>query len=102
MFLGFHFFLFADDTSIIYANNDLHTLQSKVNLELANVCEWHKTNKLTLNIKKSNYVIFRPCQKIIPLIPQIKIFNPMSSTQTILEMKDFVKYLRIMTDSDLS
>ena len=98
----FTFYLFADDTSIIYANNDLRTLESTVNLELAKVSEWLKANKLTLNIKKSNYVIFRPRQKIMPFVPQIKIFNPMSNTQTILEIKDFVKYLGIMIDSDLS
>ena len=68
--------MFADDTSIIYANNDLLTL------------EWLKANKMTLNIKKSNNVIFRPRQKIMPFVPQIKIFNPMSNTQTILEIKD--------------
>ena len=98
----FTFYLFADDTSIIYANNDLRTLESTVNLELAKVSEWLKANKLTLNIKKSNYVVFRPRQKIMPFVPQIKIFNPMSNTQTILEIKDFVKYLGIMIDSDLS
>ena len=59
-------------------------------------------NKLTLNVKKSNYVIFRPRQKRIPFIPQIKIFNPTLNTRVILEMKDFVKYLGIMIDSELS
>ena len=60
--------------------------------ELAKVSEWLKANKLTLNIKKSNYVIFRPRQKTMPFVSQVKIFNPMSNTQTSLEIKDFVKY----------
>ena len=38
----------------------------------------------------------------MPFVPQVKIFNPMSNTQTSLEIKDFVKYLGIMIDSDLS
>ena len=38
----------------------------------------------------------------MPFVPQVKIFNPMSNNQTILEIKDFVKYLGIMIDSDLS
>ena len=38
----------------------------------------------------------------MPFVPKIKIFNSMSNTQTILEIKDFVKYLGIMIDSDLS
>ena len=59
-------------------------------------------NKLTLNVKKSNYVIFRPRQKRIPFIPQIKIFNPTLNARVIVEMKDSVKYLGIMIDSELS
>ena len=78
----FTFYLFADDTSIIYANNNLRTLESTVNSELAKVSEWLKANKLTLNIKKSNYIIFRPRQKTMSFVPQVKIFNPMSNTLT--------------------
>ena len=50
----------------------------------------------------SNYVIFRPSQKTISFIPQIKIFNPTSNTPVILETKDLVKCLGIMVDSELS
>ena len=58
-------------------------------------------NKLTLNVKKCNYVIVRPHQKTIPFIPQIKTFNPTSNTRVILELKGFAKYLDIMIDSEL-
>ena len=98
----FTFYLFADDTSLTYANDNLRTLELTVNNELEKVSEWLNANKLTLNVKKSNYVIFRPRQKRIPFIPQIKIFNPTLNTRVILEMKDFVKYLGIMIDSELS
>jgi hypothetical protein len=47
----FNFFLFADDTNLLYANKNLKTLESVVNSEL-NVCKWLNVNKLTLNIKK--------------------------------------------------
>ena len=40
----FTFYLFADDTNIIYANNDLRTLESTVNLGLAKVSEWLKAD----------------------------------------------------------
>ena len=48
----FAFCLFADDTSIILANNNLKELETLVNRELGNVNEWLKANKLSLNIKK--------------------------------------------------
>ena len=98
----FTFYLFADDTSLTYANGNLSTLELTVNNELEKVSEWLNANKLTLNVKKSNYVIFSLRQKTIPFIPQIKIFNPTLNTRVTLEMKDFVKYLGIMIDSELS
>ena len=88
----FTFYLFADDTSLTYANDNLRTLELTVNNELEKVSEWLNANKLTLNVKKSNYVISCPHQKRIPFIPETKIFNPTLNTGLILEMEDFVKY----------
>ena len=53
------FYLFADDTNLLYADNDLKTLKTVIN-KLNNVCHWLNANKLTINAKKSNFVIFRP------------------------------------------
>ena len=39
---------------------------------------------------------------LLLFIPQIKFFNPTLNTRVILQMKDFVKYLGIMIDSELS
>ena len=98
----FAFYLFADDTSIILANNNLKELETLVNRELGNVNEWLKANKLSLNIKKSNFVIFLPRQKNMPFIPRIRIFDSVTNTYANLEMKDYVKYLGLMIDSNLS
>ena len=35
-----NFYLFADDTNILYANNNLKSIESVVNEELREVCEW--------------------------------------------------------------
>ena len=51
----FTFYLFADDT---YANDNLRILELTVNNELDKVGESLNANKLTLNVNKSNYVIF--------------------------------------------
>ena len=53
----FTFYLFADDASLTYANDNLRTIELTVNNELQKVNEWLDANKLTLNVKKSNYVI---------------------------------------------
>ena len=57
------FYLFADDTNLLYADKNLKSLESMVNDELCKLYDWLIANKLSLNIKKSNYVIFRPRQK---------------------------------------
>ena len=49
-----HFILFADDTNVFFSHNSIHSLLSIVNTELIHVAEWFKTNKLSLNIGKTN------------------------------------------------
>ena len=56
--------LFADDTSLFHAHTNLHTLIEEVNIELQNIAIWFNSNKLTLNVKKSNFIIFTPKGKI--------------------------------------
>ena len=50
--------MYADDTNLFYSNNDIETLFSTVNMELEKISEWFKANKLSLNIKKTNYTLF--------------------------------------------
>ena len=51
--------LSADDTNIFYSHHDASNLMELVNLELKNITCWFYTNKLSTNVKKSNFVIFR-------------------------------------------
>ena len=57
---------------------------------------------MTLNISKSNYVIFRPYQKRLPLKPKIVVFDNVLSKSVNLECKDYVKYLGVLIDCILS
>ena len=98
----FQFYLYADDTNILYANKDLKTLESKVNKELKNVYLWLTSNKLTLNPKKSNFVIFHPRQKKVNYQPQICIYDNETRSRIPLEHKDYIKYLGILIDKNLS
>ncbi len=50
--------LFADDTTIIHASNDINKLISTLNKELALILNWFQLNRLSLNVKKINYIIF--------------------------------------------
>ena len=57
------FFPFVDDKNILYADKNIKTMETTVNNELIKVSNWLTANRLTLNIKKSDFVIFRPYQK---------------------------------------
>ena len=59
----FDFHLFADDVNLFYENKSLSILQTSINIELNNIHIWLCANKLSLNIEKSNFVIFHSPQK---------------------------------------
>ena len=96
------FYLFADDTNLLYADKDLNTLETVVNNELNSVCNWLNANKLTINAKKSNFVIFRPAQKRINHQPCIRISDKKNNGFALLECKDYVKFLGVLIDKNLT
>ena len=51
---------FADDTSIMQSHSSLQILLKHINKDLSNLSNWLETNKLGLNIKKTELVLFRP------------------------------------------
>ena len=97
-----NFYLFADDTNILYANSNLKSLESVVNEELRKVCEWLNTNKLSLNTSKSNFVIFHPFQRKPDYNVTLKMYDNDLKILTSLERKHYVKYLGVLIDSHLS
>ena len=60
------FHLFADDAYLFYKHKHLKVIESKVNNELVNIHAWLSANKLSLNIDKSNVIIFHPPQRKLP------------------------------------
>ena len=98
----FKFFLFADDTNVLYAHKDLKAPESIVNAELHNLYNWLTSNKLILNINKSNFVIFRPYQKQLSYMPQINIFDNGKNKVVTLQQKNYRKYLVLLIDENLS
>ena len=96
------FYLFADDTNLLYADKNLRELEIKVNTELSKIFDWLVANKLSLNIKKFNFVIFRPRQKILNYQVNLKVFDHHTNSYISLERKKFIKYLGVLIDENLS
>ena len=59
--------IFADDTSIFYSHSDPKHLESVLNEELTKVDVWMKSNKLSVNIEKTNYIILNLIGRLLLL-----------------------------------
>jgi hypothetical protein len=76
----FDFIIYADDTTLsttiemVIKNNADLTASDVINKELSMVNNWLKLNKLSLNIKKSKYLIFHKKMKNVPRLT-LKIDN---------------------------
>ena len=95
------FILFADDTNILYSNSDIVQLMNTVNSELAILSDWFKANRLSLNVQKTNYIMFGyknvpPSNGSQDLNFDIKIENV-----NILRV-EFTKFLGVIIDFKLT
>ena len=50
--------LFADDTTIYLSSNDIAYLFTRLNQELQMLTDLFRANKLSLNVAKTNYLLF--------------------------------------------
>ena len=87
--------LFADDTSLFHAHMCFNTLIEEVNIEIQKISTRFHTNKLSLNTKKSNFIIFTPKGK------KIQYQQCQVDGNKIKHVK-FTKFLEIFIDEHLS
>ena len=52
--------LFADDTNLFCNGRNRDELIEKINEELKLIYKWVNVNKLSLNIEKTNFMLFTP------------------------------------------
>ena len=68
-------------------HKNLQTIHENINTDMATLDDWFKANKLSLNISKTNYVIFRPSNGILPDVR--------------FDLKSSVKFLGMVLDENL-
>ena len=90
------FYLFADDTNIYFDSPDLFNLQKTVNKELCKIKRWLQSNRLALNIDKTNFVLFHSSSKKITEFITIKIGRKK------IKQENHVCFLGVLLDSTLS
>ena len=88
--------MYADDTNL-YISDKTKNLVKKGNEELARVDDWLVANKLTLNISKTNFILFRP-----PKCKEVQV-NPIVSLRgKQIEKVSSTKFLGVYVDEHLS
>ena len=87
---------FADDTNILYVSSNLKDINKKIDNDLSNLVQWLRANKISLNVSKTEIVIFKSHSKQIT-----KHLNFCLNGQKIIP-KNHTKYLGIITDKHLT
>ena len=55
--------LFADDTNLFISHNDPVYLINTLNRELNKLSTWFAANRLSLNLSRTKFMVFKPWQK---------------------------------------
>ena len=88
------FILFADDTNVFYSDTTVEKVVGVINSELKYLSLWFKINKLSLNVKKSNYMLF--------MKNNCKLNTDLYIDDTKLEKVNVTKFLGVYVDEYLT
>ena len=88
--------MFADDTNIFMSSKNFNELTELANIELGKFAAWFKLNKLSLNITKTNFILFHNRQKQIIDKIDLKIDN------TCIEQTRNTKFLGVIINENLT
>ena len=86
--------LFADDTTILIEGNNLHSLINSLNNELEKLNIWLKSNKLSLNVSKTHYMVFHRSRR------KIDHMDPLLDKSKIIQVR-YTKFLGVIMDDKL-
>lgn len=88
------FILFADDSNIFYPETNRLNVVQTIDTDLLYVADWIQANKLSLNIDKTNYMLF---SLIISSLPQ-----PIMYKDYTLSKVQSTKFLGVLIDDKLT
>ena len=86
--------LFADDTNLFCTGKKLNDILKEINVEIDKIYSWVKANKLSLNVDKTNFMLFTP--KCFPCN-----MNDLINGSRISEVNE-TKFLGVIIDNKLS
>jgi hypothetical protein len=87
--------IFADDTNIFITGKSIREISELMNNELSKIVTWLNANRLSLNVSKTHFTVFRSKNSNITLMPSIFI-NGIN-----IEMVEKTKFIGVIVDSKL-
>ena len=78
-------------TSIYFSHSDVNQVQTVMDKELGSIDTWMKANELPVNIKKTNYIMFKPRQK--KLSSNVNLSFPITSSLSRNRKLNFLVYI---------
>ena len=87
---------FADDTNLLCLSNSIKKVNKLINADLKHLVNWLNANKISLNVKKTEIVIFKSKQKKLEGDLKIKLCGKR------LYPTESVKYLGVKIDTNLT
>ena len=87
---------FADDKNLLIINKSLKRLNKLLNIDLKNLTNWFNANRISLNVSKTELIIFKPKRKPIDFNMKIKLNGKK------LNPTDSVRYLGVKIDKKLN
>ena len=91
--------LYADDAALLMADTKLKSLKVKLNQQLSTLNDWFISNKLTLNLSKTKYMLIANRNKITE--KERKKFKLSIGKYTLHEVEN-IKYLGVILDNTLN
>lgn len=88
--------MYADDMALVVTGDNEQEIQAIINTELEIIARWFSLNRLTINAKKTKYMIFHSRNKNVR-----KELVEISVNNCLLAHVDSIKYLGVVMDTHL-
>ena len=87
--------IFADDTNLFITGKSVQEISDQMNIELNNTLTWLNANRLSLNVAKTHFILFKSKNRAIGIPPKIYING--NEIDNVLK----TKFIGVILDSNL-
>ena len=88
--------LYADDTILLFSDSDFNNIKRNIEMDLSAAQNWFQTNKLHVNVKKTQWMLFGTQQRL-KQVDNCSIFLGENKLERVYDYK----YLGVKMDSNL-